>query len=80
MFGVKFKKLSNLKRFGEMVVATTEKIFQGKLSSRSTACMLVWYPYNHLDDVCHLFNVKTRHVIKVRDLIWLNNSKMNRHA
>jgi hypothetical protein len=32
MFGVKFDKLSNLKRFGEMVVFTSKKKIQGTLT------------------------------------------------
>jgi hypothetical protein len=36
MFGVQFKKLNKLKRFGEIVLVTTKKKIQGKLSDRST--------------------------------------------
>jgi hypothetical protein len=41
MFGVTFKKLSNLKIFGEMFVVTTRKNIQGNLSERGTMCMFV---------------------------------------
>jgi hypothetical protein len=71
MFGVEFKKLSNLKIFGKMAVVITKKI-QGKLSDRVTVCMFVGYPQNHSDDVYRLFNVKTSQVVKSRDLILLN--------
>jgi hypothetical protein len=71
MFGVKFKKSRNLKRFGGMVMVTTKKKIQGKLSDRGTVCMFLEYPRNHLDNVYRLFNVKTRQVIKLRDFVWL---------
>jgi hypothetical protein len=71
MFGVKCEKLSNLKRFGEMVLVTIKKKIQRKLSNRGTVCMFVVYPQNHSVDVYRLFNVKTRKVTESRDLIWL---------
>jgi hypothetical protein len=66
MFGVKFKKSRNLKRFGGMVMVTTKKKIQGKLSDRGTVCMFLEYPRNHSDNVYRLFNV-----IKLRDFVWL---------
>jgi hypothetical protein len=44
MFGAKFKKLRNLKRFGEIVVVTTTKKIQGKISDKGTVCMFVGVP------------------------------------
>jgi hypothetical protein len=46
-----FKKLSKFKIFSEMVVVTTKKKIQGKLSDRSTVCMFVGYPQNHSDNI-----------------------------
>jgi hypothetical protein len=69
---LKFKKLSNLKRFGEMFLVITKKKIKGKLNDKGTVCMFVGYPQNHSDDSYRLFNVKTRQVIKSRGLIWLD--------
>jgi hypothetical protein len=72
IFGAKFEKLNNLKRFGEMVVVITEKKIQGKFSNRGTVCMFVGYTQNHSDYVYCLFNVKTMQVVKSRDLIFMD--------
>jgi hypothetical protein len=64
IFGVKFKKLRKLKRYGDMIVITTKKRIQGKLSKRGTVCMLVGHPQNHLEDFYRLLNVKTRQFLK----------------
>jgi hypothetical protein len=56
MFEVIFKRLNNLKRFGEMVVVTLKKTIQGKLSDRGT---VVGYQQNHSEDFYCLFHVKT---------------------
>jgi hypothetical protein len=69
MFAVELKKLRNLKTFGEMVVVTIKKKIQVKLRDRDTACMFVEYTHNHSDDVKRLFNIKTRQVMKSRNLI-----------
>jgi hypothetical protein len=73
MFGVKFKKLSNLKRFGKIVLVMTKKNIQGKISNSGTVVyMFVGYPQNHSDDVYSLFNVEARQVMKSKHLIWLD--------
>jgi hypothetical protein len=56
----KAKGLSNLKRFGEMCVATTKNKTQGKLSDKGTICVFVGYAVNHADDVYRLLNPKTK--------------------
>jgi hypothetical protein len=72
IFGVKFKNLSNLKELGEMIVVTTKKKIQGKLSNRGTVCMFVGFSQNHSNHFYCLLNFKTRQVIKSINLIWLN--------
>jgi hypothetical protein len=58
MFGVKFKKFSDLKRFGEIVVAITKKGYKER-SAIETRCVCLWgYPQNHSDNVYHVLNVK----------------------
>jgi hypothetical protein len=51
MFGVKFKKLTNLKIFGETVVVTIRKKIQGKFSDRGTVCIFVGCRQNHSNDM-----------------------------
>jgi hypothetical protein len=74
MFKNRAKGLRNLKRFGEMCVATTKNKIQGKLSDKGTACVFVGYAVNHADDDYRLLNPKTKSIIKSRDVVWLNKS------
>jgi hypothetical protein len=68
------KGLMNLKRFGEMCVATTKSKIHGKLSNKGTVCMFIGYAVNHADDVYRLLNPKTKSIIESRDDLWLNKS------
>jgi hypothetical protein len=72
MFKTRYKGIRNLKRFGEMCVATTKNKIQGKLSNKGTVCVFVGYAVNHTDDVYRLLNPKTKSIIKSRDVVWLN--------
>jgi hypothetical protein len=74
MFNEKAKELKNLRKFGEVCVAATKSKIQGKLSDRGSVCVFVGYPSNHANDVYRLLNLKTNHVIKSRDVIWLNKT------
>jgi hypothetical protein len=74
MFKNRAKGLSNLRRFGEMCVATTKNKIQGKLSDIGTVYVSVGYPVNHAHDVYRLLNPKTKSIIKSRDVVWLNKS------
>jgi hypothetical protein len=74
MFKEKAKELNNLRKFGEVCVAATKNKIQGKLSDRGSVCVFVGYPSNHASDVYRLLNLKTNHVIKSRDVIWLNKT------
>jgi len=47
------------------------------LNDRGTVGLFVGYPDNHADDVYKIFNIKTKQIIKSRDLIWLNLSYGN---
>jgi hypothetical protein len=47
MFKNRAKGIRNLKRFGEMCVATTKNKIQGKLSNKWTVCVFVGYAVNH---------------------------------
>ena len=60
-----------------MCVVKTKKAIQGKLSDRGTVGLFVGYPDNHADDVYRIFNIKTKQIIKSRDLVWLNLSYGN---
>jgi hypothetical protein len=74
MYNKQFKGHKNLKTFGEMCVVTTKKAIYGKLSDRGTVGLFVGYPDNRADDVYRIFNIKTKQIIKSRDLVWLNLS------
>jgi hypothetical protein len=71
MYNKHFKGHNNLKTFGEMCVVTTKKAIQGKFNDRGTVALFVGYPDNHADDVYRIFNIKTKQIIKSRDLVWL---------
>ena len=77
MYNKQFKGSKNLKTFGEICVVTTKKAIQGKLNDRGTVGLFVGYPDNHSADVYRIFNIKTKQIIKSRDLIWLNLSYGN---
>jgi hypothetical protein len=70
-YNKEFKGHKNLKTFGEMCVVMTKKAIQGKLSDRGTVGLFVGYPDNHADDIYRIFNIKTKQIIKSRDLVWL---------
>jgi hypothetical protein len=72
MFKTQFEGFNNIKTFGEMCVVKTKKSIQGKLNDRGTVGLPVGYPQNHADDVYRIFNIKTKQIIKSRDLIWLD--------
>jgi hypothetical protein len=74
MYNKEFKGHKNLKTFGEMCVVTTKRAIQGKLKDRGTVSLFVGYP---ADDVYRIFNIKTKQIIKSRDLVWLNLSYGN---
>jgi hypothetical protein len=74
MFKKKARRLRNLKRFGEMCMATTKNKIQGKLSNKGIVCVFVRYAVNHVNDVYRLLNTKIRSIIKSRDVVWLNKS------
>jgi hypothetical protein len=74
MFKEKAKELHNLCKFGEVCVVATKNMIQGKLSDRGSVCVFVGYPSNHANDVCRLLNLKTKHAIKSRDVIWSNKT------
>jgi hypothetical protein len=74
MFEVKAKELNNLRKFGEICVAATKSKIQGKLSDRGSVFVYFAYPSNHASDFYRLLNMKTNHVIKSRDVIWLNKT------
>jgi hypothetical protein len=60
-----------------MCVVTKKRAIQGKLSDRGTVGLFVGYPDNHADDVYRIFNIKSKQIIKSRDLAWLNLSYGN---
>ena len=72
MFKTKFKGFNNLKTFREMCFVTTKKRLQGKLNDRGIVSLFVGYPQNHADDVYRIFHLKTKQIIRSRELIWLN--------
>jgi hypothetical protein len=74
MCNKQFKGSKNLKTFGKMCAVMTKKTIQGKLNDRGTVGLFVGYPGNHANDVYRLFNIKTKQIIKSRDLVWLNLS------
>jgi hypothetical protein len=47
------------------------------LNDRGTVDLFSRYPDNNADDVYRIFNIKTKQIIKSRDLVWLNLSYGN---
>jgi hypothetical protein len=60
--------------FGEMDIVMKNKKIQGKLKDCGTVCLFVGYPPNHACDVCRMLNVNTKHIIKARDIVFLNKN------
>ncbi len=71
MYNKQFKGSKILKTFGEICVVTAKKTIQGKLNDRGTVSLFVGYLDNHVNDVYRIFNIKTKQIIKSRDLVWL---------
>jgi hypothetical protein len=74
LFGKEAHCDNNLKIFSEMGIMTEKKKFQGKFKNRGTVWMYVGYRPNHPYDVYRMLNLKTKHIIKSRDILWLNKS------
>jgi hypothetical protein len=53
---------------------TSKTKIQGKLNVRGTVCVFVGYPQSHGNDAHRVLNRKTNHIVKSRDVIWLNRS------
>jgi hypothetical protein len=64
----------NSRMFGEMGIVRTKKKIQGKLRDRGTVFMFVGYTPNIACYVNRMLNLKTKHIIKSRDIVWLNKS------
>jgi hypothetical protein len=77
MFYDKVKGLRRFKRFGEMCVTTPKEKLQSKISDKGTVCIFVGYAMSHADDVYRLLNPKTKRIMKLRDVVWLEKSMVN---
>ena len=66
--------MKKLKRFGEMCVVTTKSKIQGKLNDRGTVCVFIGFLQSHANDIYRVLNPKTNHIVKSRDVVWLNKS------
>jgi hypothetical protein len=60
MFKNRAKGLRNLRRLGEICVATTKNKIQAKLTDKGTVYVFVGYGINHADDVYRLLNPKQK--------------------
>jgi hypothetical protein len=60
--------------FSKMGIVKTNKKIQGKLKYRGTVYMYVGYPPNFAFDVYRMLHLKTKHIIKSMDILWLNKS------
>jgi hypothetical protein len=75
MYNKQFKGFKNLRAFGEKCVVMTKKKIQGKLNDRGTFGLFVGYPDDYYaNGVYRIFDIKTKQIIKSRDLVWLNLS------
>jgi hypothetical protein len=63
-----------MRKFGEICVATTKAKIQGKLNDRGTVCVFADYPNNDANYVYRLLNLKTKLIMKSRDVIWSNKT------
>ena len=62
-----------LREFGEVgiVAKHSNKKVRSKLADRGIPCLFVGYAENHSTDVYRMFNLKTKHILKSRDVLWL---------
>jgi hypothetical protein len=60
-----------------MCVVTSKETIQGKLNDRGTVGLFFGYPDNNANDAYRIFKIKTKQIIKSRDLVWLNLSYGN---
>jgi hypothetical protein len=72
-----FQRLRNVRSLGEMCVVTSKETIQGKLNDRETVGLFFGYPDNNANDAYRIFKIKTKQIIKSRDLVWLNLSYGN---
>jgi hypothetical protein len=72
LFGNKPRLTESLRSFGEVGVVTTKNYIQGKLTNRGTPCMFMEYSINHAHDVYRMLKIKTKKIIKSRDIVWMN--------
>ena len=65
-----------LREFGEVgiVAKHSNKKVRSKLADRGIPCLFVGYAENHSTDVYRMFNLKTKHILKLRDVLWLGQS------
>ena len=43
-----------------------------KLEDRGIKCMLLGYDQNHMSGTYHMFNLCMKHVVLIRDVMWIN--------
>jgi hypothetical protein len=70
-FGKEVHCVHNLRHFVEIGILTTKKEIQGKLKDFGTVCIYVGYAPNSACDVYRMLNLKTKHIIKSRDIVRL---------
>ena len=69
MLKTHFKGFINLRTFGEMCAVTEKKNIKGLFSDIGALGLFVGYPQYHADDIFRIFSLKTKQIIKSRDLI-----------
>jgi hypothetical protein len=72
IFKDSFKVLKVYNRFFELSVVKTKEKIQSKLSDRGTVCFFVGHPSNNANNLYRLLNPITKHIIKSKNVIWLN--------
>jgi hypothetical protein len=72
-YGIMPSYARNLKTFGEQAIVTDRMKIKGKLTDRGVKCIFVGYCQDHPDNEFRFFKLETKGIIRLRDIIWINN-------
>ena len=61
-----------LSTFVEMGVVRSINMLKSKLEDRGNMCMFLRYAQNYTGSTYHMFNISTKYIVLIRDVIWLN--------
>jgi hypothetical protein len=75
-YGNEANNARSLREWGEIGIVTdhAKNKMNAKLDNKGRPCMLVNYAENHKSDVYRMWDLKTRRIVKSRDILWLNKT------